>query len=322
MEPTIYVVTYYQFNHKEQNRLPIDQRFIKSQKNFVYYLIDDISPNCLKNHSIIHEKAIDEKLALAGKHHFAEWAFLLAEAKHSFCRYPFFMISSRFYEKNRWLGTDLDAEWDKLFYYLNQYGFGFLPSYDRNLRWLSMEWQKKIKKRVWRYQFFPFTEKLFLEIENLYQVKIDEEYSKVSDLFCNYIGFKDRSHLLSYVNFYKPLIYHYFNEQLEPKKELSEITRKTGNYQNEKPFTFVLEWFSHLYFFKNLIPFFTLHYDGYYEIHEKKGYARKLEDFHLPLSTKMSRYFNSTWRHWKNEGFLTHFRYRYGQIKKFFMKNL
>jgi hypothetical protein len=322
MESTIYVITHYAFNHAGKNRLPIDQRFIKSKKNFVYYLIDDHSPDCLKNHKTIYEKEVDAQLALAGKKHFAEWAFLLAEAKHGFCNYPFFMISSRFYQKNHWLKRDLDSEWENLFKYLNFYGYGYLPSYDRDLRWYSMEWEKKSKNKAWRYQFFPFTEKLFLEIEKLYGINIDQEYSKVSDFFCNYIGFKDRTHLLNYVNFYQTLISHYFNEELKPKLDLAEITRRKGNYQNEKPFTFVLEWFSHLYFFKHSIPFFALHYDGYYEVNEHLSKFKKLEKIDMPYATCINRKVQSAWSHWKKDGFLAPYRYHYGRLKKFFMKNL
>jgi len=55
-------------------------------------------------------------LYLAGQRYFAEWSLLLADkTRHAFCSYPFFMVSSRFYEKNHWLRTDLNSEWERMF---------------------------------------------------------------------------------------------------------------------------------------------------------------------------------------------------------------
>src|SRR3989344_9251645 len=111
MSPTIYIVTHYRFNHEGKDRKPLDNRFLNSHRNYIYYLIDPERPKILENKRVLFEREIDPLIYLAGTKHFAEWSFLLAEAKHSFCNYPLFMISSRFYEKNCWLKNDLDQEW-------------------------------------------------------------------------------------------------------------------------------------------------------------------------------------------------------------------
>ncbi|HEU65029.1 MAG TPA: hypothetical protein ENH96_06570 [Chlamydiae bacterium] len=228
----------------------------------------------------------------AGKRFFAEWSFLLTEAKHSFCQYPFFMISSRFYEKNRWLLNSINYYWDDLFKLLREYNFGFLPSYDRPLRWVNISnWKKKIKRREWEYRFFPFTihtSELIKELLNLHLVK-DVKYT--SDLFCNYIGFNKRDDLLRYVNYYMPLINHFFDEQHQQKRDLNKYVKSTGLFSNEKPFTFILEILSHLYFFENNKKFFALHYDGFYEIDEKKKKMKKLAKFKLPIKLRLKRFY-------------------------------
>ena len=129
-KPSVYVITNHRFNH-HIGRLPLDRRLAQSGHNIVFYLIDDTCPPALKGRQFILEKQIDPLLATAGKRYFAEWSFLLAEAAHGFCSYPFFTISSRFYEKNTWLKSDLNSQWDRLFGFLEDYGWGYLPSYDR-----------------------------------------------------------------------------------------------------------------------------------------------------------------------------------------------
>lgn len=292
MASAIYVITYHKFNHEGEGRLPLDARFLNSNKNFIYYLIDESCPSPLLGKNVLFEKEIDPHIYQAGGRYFGEWSFLLAEAKHAFCSYPLFMTSSRFYEKNTWLFRDLNSEWDTLFSYFDHYDFGYLPSYDRNLRWISMEWEKKIEKKK-HYTFFPFHKAAFHLIEELYQVKTWKEYKYTSDLFCNYIGFKDRESLLKYVNFYKTLINYFFTPTYEPKCDLSKYVQHLGAFRNEKPFTFFTELFSHLFFYKNNLKFFALHYDGYYQVDEKATHFRKLAPFPLPLSLKLEHYLRS-----------------------------
>jgi len=312
---TIYLITAYDFNHgiNSRTKQPLDDRFLKSNRNYQYYLIDEGVPDILRSKSVLFEKKIDPQLAIAGKKHFGEWAFLLAEAKHSFCKYPFFMVSSRFYQKNNWIYSDLNKEWDTLFQYLERYGWGFLPSYDRPLRWIDLKWKNKIGKP---YLFFPFTEKTFHLLQDLYQVQIPDQYTATSDLFCNYIGFHSREHLLSYVNFYQPLVETFFDENYNLKIDISEYASSTGHFQNEKPFTFILELFSHLFFYKTEKPFFTLHYDGYYEVNESKKTMSRIKKFPLTLSTKANRFFDWQWRKVKTDGVLAPLFFNLGKIKR------
>jgi hypothetical protein len=312
---TIYVLTAYEFNHGSTSRTqqPLDERFLKSKYDYTYFVIDEKVPAVLKDKTCILEREIDQQLALAGKQHLGEWAFLLSEAKHAFCKYPFFMVSSRFYQKNNWLKFDLNHEWNNLFSYLKKYGWGYLPSYDRPLRWFSLDWEIKINNPK---HFFPFTEKTIHLLQDLYQVKIPVQYSATADLFCNYIGFQTREHLLSYVNFYLPLIHVFFNEHYQPKVDITEYVYKTGHFQNEKPLTFILEIFSHLFFYKNEKKFFSLHYDSYYEVDEKNKFFRKLKPFSLPVSKRIERFFEWNWRKAKTEGCLVPLRPYVRKLKK------
>lgn len=306
MKPSIYVITAYRFNHGSENpsAKPLDPRFLQSDKNYIYYLIDQEVPSALKGKNVLLEKEIDPLLAEAGKRHFAEWAFLLAEAKHSFCTYPLFTISSRFYEKNRWLTKDLNTQWDELFSYFDKYGWGFLPSYDRPLRWINLEWKKDLKKEVWRYKFFPVTEKTYPLTEEIFGVKIPEDYSFSSDFLCNYIGFRSRQELLDYVNFYKPLIDYFFDENYNPKRDIAPYIRNTGCFRNEKPFTFFPELLCHLFFFKTNQKAFALHYDGHFEIDEKNKIYKRIGGEKRPLSTQMKTLLRWQWRRIKTEGVL------------------
>jgi hypothetical protein len=301
----IYVLTAHEFNHDPKlGKPPLDSRFLDSDRNYIFYLIDKKIPPALSVKSVILENQIDPLLAEAGKNYLGEWAFLLAEAKHSFCQYPFFMISSRFYQKNRWLRTNLNREWDRLFLLLEKYGWGYLPSYDRPLRWIDLEWKAKIQKQSWKHRFFPFTEETFRLVQELYSVRIPEEYRAFSDFFCNYIGFKSRSQLMDYVNFYRPLIQTVFDEHYHPRTDIDRYARKTGAFRNEKPFTFVLEWFSHLFFYQKNLPCFALHYDGYYEVDERKQKYTQLSHSPIPLKTQLRHFIEWQLQRMKTEGCL------------------
>ncbi|MBI1910241.1 MAG: hypothetical protein HYS22_08750 [Deltaproteobacteria bacterium] len=311
MAETIYLITYHKFNHGNhtQGKRPVDSRFLKSDKNYAFYLIDQTCPPLLEGKNIVIEKTIDPEIHEAGAAHFGEWSFLLSEAKNSFCQYPFFMISSRFYEKNGWLVTDLNKEWDRLFGYLSRFGWGFLPSYNRPLRWINYEWKHNFENEAWNHKFFPFTQETFRLVEELFQVRIPEDYHYCSDLYCNYIGFQSRQHLLDYVNFYKPLIDYFFDDRWNLKKEISpRYMRPTGSFKNERPFTFYLELLSHLFFFKNKIPFFCLHYNGYYEINESTVQMRQLLNIPVPLYKRITRGLGWRFRKSMTEGSLSPWR--------------
>lgn len=305
---TIYAITYHEFNHEPLRlgkKWPLDPRFLKSDRNYVYYLIDKEIPETLKGKKTLLEHEIDPVLYEAGGKYFGEWSFLLAEEKHAFCQYPFFMISSRFYEKNEWLLTDLNREWDALFSHLEEYGFGYLPSYNRPLRWIDLG---KVSAKKEKYRFSPFTEKTYETTRDLFGVRIPEDYRFTADLFCNYIGFKSRKELLSYVEFYRPLLDFFFDASYQPKRDLSPYIRPTGMFRNEKPFTFFLELLCHLYFFQNKKPYFALHYDGYYAIDEAKKRREKLSSFSLPVSLRCKRFCEWQWRKANTEGALGQWR--------------
>lgn len=314
MAPTVYIVTYHEFNHGK-NRKPLDKRFLDSDKNYVYYLIDKEVPSQLQGKKVILERDLDPDLYAAGGKHFGEWSFLLAEEKHAFCEYPFFMISSRFYEKNAWLNTDLNREWETLFSQFEEYKWGYLPSYNRPIRWIDLDFRKEIQRAAWEYKFFPFTEKTYKLTEELFGVNIPSQYRFTADLFCNYIGFRSREDLLSYVRYYRPLIDYFFDDKYSLKKEMEPYIRRTGTFKNEKPFTFFLELLSHLYFFQDKQKYFALHYDGYYSVDESQKKLKKLKNFTIPLSQRLNRFFEWQWTKLTTEGSLSWFRNKLRKIK-------
>lgn len=279
MAETVYVITAYELNHgsPDYRGQPLDPRFVDSDRNYVYFLIDKEVPEPLEGKRTLFEKDFDPKLARAGAKHLAEWSFLLMEAQEAFCEYPFFMVSSRFYEKNLILGGDLNSEWERMFAYLRRYRWGYLPSYNRPLRWLHYDFDKQVAYGK-RYGFSPFNPESFSVVEDLWGVRIPEEYPAWTDLQCNYIGFASREDLLAYVDFYRPFFEFFFDEEWEVKRDLTPYVRNTLlHYRNEKPLTYLLEFLSHLFFFARDLPFFALHYRGYYEIEERHQRLRMLE---------------------------------------------
>ena len=303
-KPEIYVITYHEFNHVNPlTSRPLDPRFLNND-GFTYYLIDKEVPEVLKDKPSILEYQLNKDVYEAGGKYFGEWSFLLNEEKLGFCKYPLFMISSRFYEKNSWLMTDLNAEGELLFNYLQQYGWGYLPSYDRPLRWINLSWQKEIEKEAWRYKFFPFTGKTYSLINDVFGVRMPEEYQYSADFFCNYIGFRSRAELLEYVAFYRPLIDYFFDSSYRPKRDFSPYIKKTGSFRNEKSFTFLLELVSHLFFWKKKKEYFALHYDGYYSIDESSKKMKCIKKIPIPLFKRSKWFLNWQWRRLNSEGFL------------------
>jgi hypothetical protein len=308
-DPTIYVITNHQFNHATPRRdgkiRPLDSRFLESKSNYVYYLIDKEVPEILRNKKTILEYDLDKDIYEAGGKYFGEWSFLLAEEKHAFCHYPFFMISSRFYEKNSWLVRTLDEEWTQLFDFLGKYRWGYLPSYDRPLRWIDYNLEKDIQREAWRYKFFPWTEKTLPLVNEVFKVHIPQEYRYTADLFCNYIGFNSRADLLEYVSFYKPLIHRFFDNRFQKKADFSPYVKNTGAFTNEKSFTFLLELLCHLFFFKNKHPYFAMHYDGYYFIDESSKKMKRIKKTQVPLFKHVKRLIKWQWRRTKSEGYVS-----------------
>lgn len=305
MAPRIYLITYHRFNHEPSpaypNAQPLDSRFLSENSRYTYYLIDKEVPPVLQSKPVILESTLSSTLYEAGGKYLGEWSFLLNEEKFGFCQYPFFMISSRFYQKNRWLHRSLNEEWDQLFAYLNQYGWGYLPSYDRPLRWIDLSWKEHVERQIWKYRFFPYTEHTYKLTEEIFGVNIPRDYRYTADFFCNYIGFKSRAELLAYVAFYRPLLDYFFDSEYRPKRDISKYVRTHGGFRNEKPFTFFLELLCHLFFFKNNHPYFALHYNGYYSIDERNHKLHCIERFPISRVKKGERFFKWQIRKLKTE---------------------
>ena len=202
---------------------------------------------------------------------------------------------------------------EELIKLLKKYSFGFFPSYDRPIRWVSFSnWEKKIKREEWKFRFFPFTSDTSNLIKEVFDLHLSNEVKHSSDLFCNYIGFNSRDDLLEYVNFYKPLINYFFDDKYQLKTNLTKYIRHNvypAHNPKEKIFTYILEAISHLYFYKNNKKFFALHYDGFYEIDEKNKKIKKLSKFNLSLNLRLQRFYEwqkvkfhteSSWPFFKN----------------------
>ncbi len=267
--PAIYVVTYHEFNHIARN-VPLDSRFLKTDKNFIFYLIDQKVPEALEGKRCIIESHIDETLVYPGRLYLAEWTFLLAEYRHRFCEYPFFFTSSRFYEKNTTLRTDLNLEWDRLFSFFDRYQWGFLPSYDRTAPFLDVRTPVIPTSKY-------FTDSGIRLLSELYGPEFNNPRTSPysGDFYCNYIGFRDRSALEAYVSYYLPIIDRFFTPDWTPKEDLKKYLVMESNYRCFKPFTLLLEAGSHQFFFDSRTPYFAMNYDGYYEVHERsQSFAR------------------------------------------------
>lgn len=269
-KPAIYVVTYHDFNHRSRD-VPFDRRFLETDNNFIFYLIDPEVPDLLKNKRCILEREIDSTLPYPGRLYLAEWTLLLAEYKHRFCEYPFFMTSSRFFEKNTSLRTDLNLEWERLFSFFDNYRWGYLPSYDR----MPAVVDANSPLIPWNTYFTPSGLNLLSELYGPYfNNRVETPYT--GDFWCNYIGFRDRSALEEYVNYYLPIINRFFTPDWMLKEDLSKyLVMDIASYRNFKPFTLLLEAGSHQFFFDTRNPYFALNYDGYYEVHENaQSFAR------------------------------------------------
>jgi len=278
-EPTIYLITAYRPNHLRRN-VPVDARFRESSRNFVYYFVDEEGAVPGFPGRAISEIDLHPEIQLAGKLHFAEWTFLLTEYLRPFASYPLFMISTRFYEKNARLPLPLDQLWDQIFQYLRLYGYGYLPSYDRDFHFIDyVDYYKR--------SLIGITLEAIALVNRIYKVDFIYDCRFFSDFFCNYIGFLSRHELKNYVEFYLPIINYFFDDKFNEVRavrpyvqRLSDIQR--GSFYAEKPFTLLLEMISHLFFYKNSRKFFGLKHDGFYEIDERLATGRLLEK--IPLS--------------------------------------
>ena len=271
---TVYLITAYRHNHVER-ATPVDPRFLQSARNYVFYFVDEEGAVPGFEHRSIAEMAIHPEIQLAGQRHFGEWTFLLTEYKHRFARYPLFMISTRFYEKNRRLTLSLDELWDDLFYYLNQYGYGYLPSYDRDFGYEDFV-------RYYETSLIGTTLEGVDLINRMYEIDFMTECRHFSDFFCNYIGFAGRQELEHYIEFYLPMINYFFDETYREIRPVQSYVQRLSQVQlpgfrAEKPFTLLMEQISHLFFYKNRVKFIGLSYDGFYEVDERLATGRVLK---------------------------------------------
>lgn len=259
---TIHVLTALDHNHR-QRPMPLDARFLAPAAPHAFYFFDPDLDLAGFPGLALRESDVAPNMAEAGRRHLAEWTFLLAEYERPFLGYPFFATSSRFYEKNTRLARPLPHYAEDLFALLERYGWGYLPSYDRDFGFCDME---------------EYIEKGYLGttgagqdfIAELYGVRMPEQYRYVSDFWCNYIGFHSRIHLERYVEFYLPMLRRFFTPDWQQAEDYLAmgLVRSDVAFRALKPLTLLLEQVSHMFFLKNRIPFFGLHYDGFHEVRE------------------------------------------------------
>lgn len=270
--PTVYVLTAHEFNHRSRG-VPIDERLTRGAGDYVFYFFDKAGVPAEFRRPALAEVDINPAIHEAGKRHFAEWSFFLTEYHKPFLKYPCAVISSRFYEKNLRLAGSLDWYLGLFGHYLERYGYGYLPSYDRTFGLIEF--------RDYHERGYLGTRKEGYDlIQNLYGVRMMADYRYTADLFCNYIAFRGRREFEQYIEYYIPLIRRFFDEdynQIAPYE--GAIVNRTGSFRNEKPLTLLLELISHLFFYARQIPYFGLHYDGFYEVSERAESFRKLLAF-------------------------------------------
>lgn len=268
-----YILTAYDFNHTQRN-VPVDPRLLRDPKNQTFYFFDESGIPEGFDAPALAEADIRPDLLEVGRKHLAEWTFFLAEYENSFLRYPFVAVSSRFYEKNHRLAGNLEMYLPQFGDYLNQYGYGYLPSYDRHFDFVDLRLYHQQRLLATRSEAYDL-------IEEVYGVRMPEVYSHTADYWCNYIGFRSRADLVNYVEFYLPVIRRFFDAQYRPTAEYTgNVVDNINVFRNEKPFTLLLELISHLYFYKNQLPYCGLHYDGFYEVSEHTRSFRRLLSFH------------------------------------------
>jgi len=270
--PNVYVLTAYQFNHIERH-VPIDYRLANGPKNYHLYFFDpEGAPREFRRRALC-ERDIYPELQEVGRKHLAEWTFFLAEYERPFAKYPFVAISSRFYDKNLWLRGPLDMYLPLFGRYLREYGYGYLPSYDRPFTMLDLEEYERVGHLGTRREGMDL-------VERLYGVKMPSEYRYTGDFWCNYIAFQSRRELERYIEFYMPLIRHFFDERYRLITEYADAyVNRRYIFRNEKPFTLYLEQLSHMFFYVNRLPYIGLHYDGFYEVDERKQDSRQVLAF-------------------------------------------
>ncbi|MCI0704802.1 MAG: hypothetical protein L0241_27405 [Planctomycetia bacterium] len=270
--PNVYVLTAHHFNHVARP-IPLDPRLLYAPKNFHFYFFDPEGPPRGFHRRAHCERDIYPELHEVGRRHLAEWTFFLAEYERPFASYPFVTISSRFYDKNLRLPGPLDTYLPLFGWYLNEYGYGYLPSYDRDFSMIDLEEYERIGYLGTRREGMDL-------VQRLYGVKMPAEYRYTGDFWCNYIAFQSRVELVRYIEFYMPLLRYFFDERYNLITEYADtFVNRRYVFRNEKPLTLYLEQLSHLFFYLNRLPYIGLHYDGFYEVDERKQEFRKVLSF-------------------------------------------
>ncbi len=262
--------------------VPIDERFFDPAINAIFYFVDQGGAPSDFSGRFINEIEINPSISSIGRTHLAEWTFLLTEYDRPFAQYPFFVVSSRFHEKNRRLPKGLAPIWGKAIKALRRYGWAYLPSYDRDPGFEDYV-------RYWEEGHLAMTERGIDIVERFYNVRCLSEYRYVSDFFCNYIGFASRVNFEKYIEFYLPFIRHFFDAKYKIIVDGNEFCRKLNVYRNEKPFTFLLEMISHLYFYLNRVIFAGVSYDGIYEVNDHETIMRRINRVEALAWTTLAR---------------------------------
>lgn len=290
---SIYLITNYGFNHDKKtgaHNLPIDPRFLSSDRNYIYYLTDFEIPKALQNKELVLERDFDPIYKKAGKQHLAEWATFLAEKKYRFAKYPMYILSSRFYQKNGYLEHDLNTVWDDIFNGLKKSGYGMLPSYDRPLRWIYPKYAYTHPKYQKKLKFFPFRAKAFELIEAIYGIHLKNDFPHYIDLQCDYFGFESYEHFSRFMDFYQPIFDYFFTPDFELKRNLNDYFYVgCSTHRAEKPVTYLLEYFSHLFFALERLPFFAYHYTGQYTVYTREKCLKPIVLYSISKKKRLIR---------------------------------
>lgn len=258
--PMLYIITAWQFNHVDRG-ISLDERLTDPRLDPVFYFVDR-PPESFPHPSII-EPELNPRIAEAGRLYLAEWSFLMTELERPFAHYPFFVTSSRFFEKNQ-LVPSLGDLWSDAIAALGDLGWGYLPSYDRPAGFVDLA-------EYLEHGRLGMCEAGLAFVDGYYGVRIPQQYRLMSDFFCNYLGFASRAHFERYMAFYVPFIRRFLDQDWRPIRDPELYVRRRNVFREEKPFTLLLEMVSHLFFYSNRIPFVGVKDDQLYRVLEWEG---------------------------------------------------
>lgn len=256
----LYVITAWQFNHVDRG-ISLDERLTDHRLEPVFYFVDR-PPERFPHPSVV-EPEINPAIAEPGRLYLAEWSFLMTELERPFARYPFFVTSSRFFEKNHLLPSLVNV-WPDAMTALADMGWGYLPSYDRPAGFVDLA-------EYLEHGRLGMCEAGLAFVDGYYGVRIPQQYRLMSDFFCNYLGFASRTHFEKYMAFYVPFVRRFFDKDWRLIRDPELYVRRRNVFRAEKPFTLLLEMISHLFFYSNRIPFLGVKGEGMYKVMEWEG---------------------------------------------------